>query len=100
MIVEPILSFCDLHEAPLNKLCRSSHGVRVYFYAGKQIGVAPAVYPGGRSAQLHTHTTCHQIPNQIFVRISGRDVSINIVGFIVQGGMSGICVKDGNNFGL
>ena len=93
-------SLCDFYESLLNKLRGSSHGIRVDLNVGQQVGVAPVVSFGGRAAQFDAHAALYQVRHEVLVGIARGDVSIGIVGGIVQRRVAGIGVKDGDHLGF
>jgi hypothetical protein len=90
-------SLRDFHESLLNELRRPRHGIRVDLDVGEQVGVTPVVRLRGRPAQFDAYSALHQVCQKVLVGITGGDVSIGIVGAIVQRRVAGVGVKDGDD---
>ena len=70
-------------------------GIRVDLDAREQVGVSPVV-----SSRSPTHAALHRVRYKVRVGIAGRDVSIGIVGGIVQRHVAGVGMKDGDDLRL
>ena len=93
-------SLRNFYESLLNELRGSSHGIRVDLDVGQQVGVAPVVSFGGRAAQFDAHSPLYQVRHEVLVGIAGGNVSIGIVGGIMQRHMAGIGMKDSDDLRL
>jgi hypothetical protein len=54
----------------------------------------------GRATQLDFDAAVHQFDEKLLVRIAGRYHSFRVVGVVVQGHVTSVCVKDRNDPGL
>ena len=53
-----------------------------------------------RATHLNLYAAAHQVGDETLVRITGLNISLGIVGLIVQSGVAGICIKYRNDLGL
>jgi hypothetical protein len=93
-------SFGHLHEAFLDELIGSRHGVCVDLDIGKEIRIPPVVNFRCGAAQLDFHTALDQVGDQILIRIAGRDATVGIVRAVMQRDVTGVRVKDRNDLRL
>jgi len=93
----------DQRVAVLLQLSHPDHRVGVDLYSGKEVRIAPVVGRSGRAAQLDLYTLLHQPGEELSVRIpglngmTGLNMTISVVGVIIEYEVGGVSVKDSNN---
>jgi hypothetical protein len=84
----------------LDELRHSRHGIGVDLDVRKQIGVSPAVSLGGCTTKLNADSTLDEFGNERLVGVARLYVPFLVVGVIVQGHMTSVGMKYGNDLRL